>query len=27
MSSPAVVGDQILFRARKHLIAVGLPTP
>jgi outer membrane protein assembly factor BamB len=27
MSSPAVVGDQILFRARNHLIAVGLPRP
>ena len=24
MSSPAIVGDQILFRARHHLIAVGL---
>lgn len=27
MSSPAIVGDQILFRARSHLFAIGLPKP
>jgi outer membrane protein assembly factor BamB len=27
MSSPAIVGDEILFRARHHVFAVGLPRP
>jgi outer membrane protein assembly factor BamB len=27
MSSPAIVGDQILFRARNHVFAIGLPRP